>query len=76
LLDAADVEPDVFELTKQNIYANECQEQGSVICVFTFLPNIYDSNAVERKGYLETIKKIAKHQRSQPYVFFWLQSGD
>ena len=40
------------------------------------MPNIYDSNAVERKGYLETMLKVAKHQRKQPFVFFWVQSGD
>lgn len=44
--------------------------------MITFLPNIYDSNAAERNGYLETLKKVAKKQRSQPFVFFWLQSGD
>ena len=22
------------------------------------------------------MRKVAKHQRSQPFVFFWLQSGD
>jgi len=42
----------------------------------TFLPNIYDSNAVERNNYLDSIKKVAKNQRNQPFVFFWLQSGD
>ena len=42
----------------------------------TFLPNIYDSNAVERKGYLDTLQRVAKTQRKQPFVFFWLQSGD
>ena len=76
LLDKADIEPDVFELIKQKIYDNECSNAGSVICVMTFLPNIYDSNAVERKGYLDSIKKVAKNQRNQPFVFFWLQSGD
>lgn len=44
--------------------------------MITFLPNIYDSNAVERQGYIETLYKVAKKQRSQPFVFFWLQSGD
>jgi len=58
------------------VYEQECTSQSSVICVITFLPNIYDSNAAERNGYLETLKKVAKKQRSQPFVFFWLQSGD
>lgn len=46
LLDKADIEPDVFELLKQSVYDRECQ--GQVICVLTFLPNIYDSSAHER----------------------------
>ena len=64
----------MYELVKQSIYTEECA--GTVICVFTFLPNIYDSNASERNAYLGTLMKVAKQQRSQPFVFFWLQSGD
>ena len=62
LLDKADIQPDVHELIKQSIYDTECQ--GTVICVLTFVPNIYDSNAVERKAYLESVMKVAKKQRS------------
>ena len=40
------------------------------------MPNIYESNAVERNAYVEQILKVAKKNRSQPMVFFWLQSGD
>ena len=47
-----------------------------MICIINFLPNIYDSNAKERKGYLEMIKKVAKSNRKQPFKFFWLQAGD
>ena len=61
-------------MIKQKVYDDNCQ--GQVICVATFLPNIYDSNAAERNTYLDTIMKVAKKQRSQPFVFFWLQSGD
>ena len=51
LAEAADIEPDVHELFKQNVYDTECK--GTVICIISFLPNIYDSNAVEREGYLK-----------------------
>ena len=74
LLDKADIQPDVHELIKQSIYDTECQ--GTVICVVTFLPNIYDSNAAERTTYLNEVLKVAKQNRSQPFVFFWMQSGD
>ena len=56
------------------MYNEECK--GPVICIISFLPNIYDSNAKERKGYLDTIKKVAKTQRSSPFKWFWLQAGD
>lgn len=59
---------------KQNIYEEECK--GTVICVLSFLPNIFDSNAKERKGYIEMIKKVAKKNRKSPFKWFWLQAGD
>lgn len=62
MLDKADIQPDIHELIKQSIYDKECK--GQVICVLTFLPNIYDSNAAERKGYLDSIMKVAKSNRS------------
>ena len=74
LLNKADIQPDVHELIKQSVYDKECK--GQVICVITFLPNIYDSTAVERNQYIDSIMKVAKKNRSQPFVFFWLQSGD
>jgi len=58
------------------VYDNECKNAGTVICVLTFLPNIYDSNAVERNTYLASMMKVAKTQRSQPFIFMWAQSGD
>ena len=60
LLDKADIEPDLHELIKQKTYETECLNAGTVICVVTFLPNIYDSNAVERNGYLDTLMQVAK----------------
>jgi len=47
-----------------------------VICILSFLPNIYDSNANERNGYLQSIATVAKRNRRHPFQFFWLQAGD
>ena len=58
----------------QKIYDAKCQ--GQVICVISFLPNIFDSNAAERKGYLEAITTVAKKNRRHPFQYFWLQAGD
>lgn len=52
----------MWELIRQKKYDEECQ--GQVICVVTFLPNIYDSNAAERNGYIDSLLKVAKHNRS------------
>lgn len=74
LAEKADIEPDLFELHKQSVYADNCH--GPIICVISFLPNIYDSNAKERNGYLNVIKKVAKKNRKHPFKWFWLSAGD
>ncbi len=74
LLNKADIEPDIWEIYSQKVYDDQCK--GTVICVITFLPNIYESNAAERNTYLSTIKTVAKSNRQNPFNFFWLQSGD
>lgn len=50
MAEKADIEPEVYELVKQEIYDDECK--GPVICMVSFLPNIYDSNAKERNNYI------------------------
>ena len=74
LASKADIDPEIIELYKQSFYTEECS--GPVICVINFLPNIYDSNAEERKKYLDTIMKSAKANRKQPFKWFWLSAGD
>lgn len=74
LAEKADIEPDLFELHKQNIYSENCN--GPVICVISFLPNIFDSNAKERNEYINMIKKVAKKNRKHPFKWFWLSAGD
>lgn len=53
LLDKADIQPDLWELHNQKVYDGECK--GTTICIISFLPNIYESSAVERNQYMETI---------------------
>lgn len=74
LLDKADIPPTVHELVNQKIYDENCS--GNTICVISFLPNIYESNAAERNEYLKTVSNVAKKNRSNPFSFFWLQAGD
>lgn len=75
MLDKADIEPEIIELTDQKVYDSECKNSKGV-CFISFLPNIYDSNAKERNKYISVIKKVAKKNRSQPIKFFWLSAGD
>jgi hypothetical protein len=74
LAEKADVIPDLHEMINQKIYNENCE--GPVICVISFLPNIFDSNAEERKGYLDLVTDVAKKNRKHPFKWFWLQAGD
>lgn len=74
LAESADIEPDLFEIYNQKIYDENCQ--GTVICIVNFLPNIYDSNAKERKDYISKIMEAAKANRKHPFKWFWLSAGD
>ena len=74
LAEKADISPDNLELVRQKVFDDNCK--GSVICVVTFLPNIYDSSANERNDYLAKVEKVMKKNRKQPFRYFWLQAGD
>jgi len=66
----ADIPPTIHEIYNQKVYSENCQ--GNTICVISFLPNIYESNAKERQGYLKTLVDVAKKQRNSPFSFYWL----
>jgi len=74
LADKADIEPELHEVIKQSVYDENCK--GPTICVVSFLPNIYDSNANERNKYIDTIKKVSKKNRKHSFEWFWLSAGD
>ena len=74
LLQKAPIEAEIHELVNQAVYDKNCA--GQTICILTFLPNIYDSNANERNDFLKRIKSVATKNRKHPFAFFWLQAGD
>ena len=41
-----------------------------------FVPNIYESSADERTRYITALMGVAKKNRKQPIVYFWLAAGD
>jgi protein disulfide-isomerase A6 len=53
LLEKADISPDIHEIFNQKVYDENCK--GQTVCIISFLPNIYDSNAIERNQYIKTI---------------------
>ena len=67
LLNKADIEPDLFELINQKVYDDNCK--GTTICVISFLPNIYESNAAEPNSYIAMIKKVAGFSSFLWYFF-------
>lgn len=69
-MEKADVAPEIHELVNQKVYDSNCQ--GQVICIVTFVPNIFDSNANERNGYIQAIGNVAKKNRKHPFQYFWL----
>ena len=73
LAEKADVIPDLHEMINHKVYNENCEVP--VICVISFLPNIFDSNAEERKGYLDLVTDVAKKNRRHPFKWFWLQAG-
>lgn len=74
MLERANIDPEVYEIHNQKQFDSNCQ--GQTICIVSFLPNIYDSSASQRNGYLEKLLSVAKKNRKNPFVFFWLQAGD
>ena len=73
LLEKADIDPDVFEITNHKVFDKECT--GGV-CIVSFLPNIYESSAKDRNAKINTIKKVAKQSLGKPFTFFWAEAGN
>jgi len=74
LLEKANIDPEIRELVGQKVFDENCE--GAKICLMLFVPNIYDSNANERNNYISQLLEVAKRNRKQPVVFFWLAAGD
>lgn len=49
---------------------------GAKICALLFVPNIYESSKTERWRYINNLLEVAKKNRKQPIVYFWLAAGD
>lgn len=74
LYNQADIDPDIFEINDQKVYDSQCT---SGVCVIAFLPNIYESSAQDRNGYIKSLKSTAKSiTAAYTHSFFWVQAAD
>lgn len=60
----------------QFVGPDQLSECESSVCVFCFLPHIYDSSADERNKYITQVNDVSKQFRAKPLKFFWAQAGD
>lgn len=62
-----------MELTNQTIFDEWCK--GKLICILTFLPDIYDSHKAGRESEIAILDQLAEVQKRKPFVFFWEEGG-
>jgi len=74
LLEKANIEPEIHEIVNQKVFTKNCGE--AKICTLLFVPSIYESSAEQRKQYLAEFMEVAKKNRKNPVVYFWLAAGD
>jgi len=67
--------PDIEQLYDPATYKTACEDSGRT-CVLAFLPNMYESNSVQRYNYINTFKKVSTVGRGKPMNFFWVSGGD
>lgn len=60
----------------QFVGAEQFSECETSVCVFSFLPHIFDSTANERNNYINQVNDVSKKFRAKPLKFFWVQAGD
>lgn len=65
----------VEQLVDNEYYEQQCVKAKG-ICLFAFLPHIYDTSASERSGQIEILQEIQKANRVHPIVILWSQGGD
>jgi hypothetical protein len=64
------ITPTIPQIISPATFDEHCKDTGSV-CIISFLPHIFDSNAAQRNEYLDTIAAVMKKQRGKPMQFSW-----
>eukprot|EP00775_Hariotina_reticulata_P009043 gene9043-9214_t len=82
----AEVAPpkEVRELYDQAVFESECLGLGdpglekvdpAQLCYIAFLPNILDSKAEGRNGYIESLKTLANDFKDRKWSYLWAEGG-
>ena len=69
-LHAAAVEPpEIIELTSNKILEDNCNEKP--LCVISFLPDILDSQAAGRNGFLKVLRELGDKYKAKMWGWVW-----
>jgi protein disulfide-isomerase A6 len=64
--------PEVLELTSQEAL-DQCAEKQ--LCHIAFLPDILDTGASGRNGYLAVLRDMAEKYKKRPFAYLWSAAG-
>lgn len=64
--------PEVTQLTSQKVLKDNCE--NSQICVFAFLPPLYDCNAKCRNRYIDRLKEVSNSFKSKKWGYLWIEA--
>ncbi|PIC41310.1 hypothetical protein B9Z55_008773 [Caenorhabditis nigoni] len=66
-------DPEVVEGTSSDSVQETCQNKQ--LCIFAFLPSIFDCQAKCRNEKLEILKKVASNFKKRSFGWVWLEAG-
>ncbi|CAI2349551.1 unnamed protein product [Caenorhabditis sp. 36 PRJEB53466] len=65
--------PEVVEATSRGVAMEACREKQ--LCMFVFLPSIYDCQSKCRKEHIKMLKKLAEKFKGRKYGWLWMEAG-
>ncbi|KAG1665201.1 hypothetical protein FOA52_002602 [Chlamydomonas sp. UWO 241] len=72
--------PEVKEIVDDHVFETMCTGDGDEVaakqlCFIVFLPDLLDSLASGRNGYVKILKKIADTYKDRPFSYLWAGAG-
>jgi protein disulfide-isomerase A6 len=69
----------VRELVSMATFKEHCLGDGASaaqqLCFIAFLPDVIDTGAAGRNGYISVLKALAENFIDRPYSYFWAQGA-